>query len=79
MKTVKVLGTGCAKCKKTIELINSIVAEDGLQDVQVEKVEDIQQIMQYNVLATPAVVIDEKVVSKGRVPSPKEIREWLTA
>jgi len=76
MKTVKILGTGCPKCKQTIERVNAIVNEDHL-DVKVEKVEDIMEIMKYNVLTTPALVVDGEVKVKGRVPTPDEIQKYL--
>ena len=77
MKEIKVLGTGCAKCKKTIELIEKTVQEMGLTDVQVEKVEDIMKIMEYQVMRTPAVVLGNEVKITGYVPSVSEIRELL--
>ena len=74
MKTIKILGTGCAKCKRTEDLVRKVVADLGLE-AQVEKVEDIQQIMSYNILSTPAVVVDEEVVIKGRIPSRQELEK----
>ncbi len=76
MKSVKILGTGCPKCKQSIERVIAVVNEDHL-DVKVEKVEDIMEIMKYNVLSTPALVVDGEVKVKGRVPSPDEIRKYL--
>lgn len=77
MKTIKILGTGCANCKRTEAVINTVINELGLKDVKVEKVENIQDIMAYDVMSTPAVVIDEKVVVKGRVPSFDEMKTIL--
>jgi small redox-active disulfide protein 2 len=78
MKHIKILGTGCAKCKKTEEIVRQVIASDRI-DATVEKVEDIQAIMAYNVLTTPVLVIDEKVMSKGRVPTAEEVRTMLIA
>ena len=75
-KVIKILGTGCAKCKQTIAIVEEVVNENNF-DASVEKVEDIMEIMQYNVLSTPAVVIDEEIVIKGRVPSKTEVRDLL--
>lgn len=76
MKNIKILGTGCPNCKKAEAIVKSVVAE--LQsDAVIEKVEDIEAIMAYDIMSTPAIVIDEKVVIKGRVPSQDEIRELL--
>lgn len=75
-KVVKVLGTGCPKCKQTTAIINEVVRDNKL-DATVIKVEDIMEIMTYNVMTTPAVVIDETVVIKGRVPSKDEIFDLL--
>lgn len=75
-KTIKILGTGCPKCKTTTALVEEVVAEHQI-DATVIKVEDIMEIMEYNVLSTPAVVIDEIVTIKGRVPSKQEILELL--
>jgi len=72
MKTIKILGTGCAKCKQTEAIIKEAIAKEGIS-AEVIKVEDIQQIMAYNILSTPAVVVDEVVKIKGKVPSAQEI------
>ena len=76
MKTVKILGTGCSKCKQTEAIVREVIAQNNL-DVNVIKVEEIMEIMQYNVLSTPVVVIDEEIKIKGRVPSKSEIEELL--
>ena len=75
-KVIKVLGTGCPKCKTTIAIVEEVVKENNI-DAEVIKVRNIVRIMEYNILSTPAIVIDEKVVIKGRVPSKNEIIELL--
>ena len=72
MKHIKILGTGCPKCKRTNDLVEEVVKELGVE-VRVEKVEDIMEIVKYNVLSTPAVIVDEEVTIKGRVPSKTEL------
>ncbi|MCB0653251.1 MAG: TM0996/MTH895 family glutaredoxin-like protein [Saprospiraceae bacterium] len=72
MTTIKILGTGCARCKQTTAVVEAVVKEKGL-DVNVVKVEDIMDIMQYNIMSTPAVVVDEVVMIKGRVPTKAEV------
>ena len=74
---IKVLGTGCAKCKKLEQNVNKTLEETGIS-ATVEKVTDINQIMNYGVMMTPALVIDEKVVSVGTVSSVKKIKALLT-
>lgn len=76
MKTIKVLGSGCANCTNTATLIAEVAKQRGVQ-VQIEKVEDIAQIMGYGVMSTPGVVIDESVVHSGGVPDRKTIESWL--
>jgi small redox-active disulfide protein 2 len=74
---IKVLGTGCAKCKTVERTAHEAVNEIGVQ-ANIEKVEDMLKIMQYGVIRTPALVINEKVVLSGKVPSKKEIIELIT-
>lgn len=76
MKNIKILGTGCPKCKRTTALVEEVVKEVGVH-ASVEKVDDIMEIIKYNIMATPAIVIDEEVKIKGRVPSKSEITELL--
>ena len=77
MKTIKILGTGCPKCKEVEAIVTKTIAENHIE-AEVIKVEDIVQIMQYNVLSTPAVVVNEVVKIKGKVPSSNEVLEALT-
>ncbi|MBA7565065.1 hypothetical protein ES708_06736 [subsurface metagenome] len=74
---IKILGTGCPKCKALEKATINALAELDIA-ANVSKVEDIMQIMNYGVISTPALVIDEKVVIKGRIPSENEIKEILT-
>ena len=76
MKTIKILGTGCPNCKTTEGVVNQAINELNIE-AKVEKVEDIMEIMKYDVMSTPAVVIDEKIVIKGRVPSLEEMKTLL--
>ncbi len=73
---IKILGTGCKKCKKLEENVKVAVEELG-KDIKVEKVEDIQEIMNYGVMSTPALVIDEQVKSTGKLLKPKDIKKLL--
>ncbi|MFR9603604.1 MAG: thioredoxin family protein [Rikenellaceae bacterium] len=74
---IKVLGTGCAGCKALEATVRQVVAEMGL-DATVTKVEDLMEIMSYNVMRTPAVVVDGKVVSSGKKLSASEVKGLLT-
>ena len=76
MKDVKILGTGCANCKATVKLVEETAKQKGVH-ITLEKVEDIQQIMAYDVMATPAVVINGQVVHAGGVPSPDKVAGWF--
>ncbi len=69
---VKVLGTGCAKCKTLEKLTREVVSEYAI-DAEIEKVEDIVEIMKYGVMSTPALVVQGKTVVSGRIPSKDEI------
>lgn len=73
---IKVLGAGCSKCKATYAAIEKVVKENGL-DVSLAKVEDIMELLNYNIMTTPAVVVDGAVRIKGYVPSESEIRKLL--
>jgi len=74
---IKILGTGCPKCKTLEQLTRDVVSKNGIE-ATVSKVEDIMEIMKYNIMTTPALVIDGKVVLKGRVPSSDELKLLLT-
>jgi small redox-active disulfide protein 2 len=74
---IKILGTGCAKCITTQQIVEKVVADNGV-DAQISKVEDIMDIMNYGVMRTPGLVVDEKVVVSGRVPSSTEIKDFLS-
>ena len=74
---IKVLGTGCAQCKSLEKITRKAVDELNL-DASVEKVEDIQTIMEYAVMRTPALVINEKVVLSGQVPKVSVLKDLLT-
>jgi thiol-disulfide isomerase/thioredoxin len=76
MKEVKVLGSGCNKCIKTAELIKNIAAENEVP-VNIVKETSAEIIMQYGVLSTPAVVIDEVLVHSGSIPDKKKIQSWF--
>lgn len=73
---IKVLGPGCAKCKTTYNVIEKVIKENNL-DVKLTKVDDIMEMMNYNIMTTPAVVVDEVVKMKGRVPSESDVKKLL--
>jgi len=74
---IKVLGTGCPKCKKLEATAQEAVKEAGI-DANITKVEDMNDIMQYGVMVTPALVVDEKVVMSGKVPKKEELLKLIT-
>lgn len=78
MLTVKILGSGCANCKK-LEMVTRTAAAAAHVDAEILKVTDMNEIMRYEVLSTPALVINEKVVSAGRIPTTAEIQQWLNS
>lgn len=78
MLTIKVLGSGCANCKRLEQMTNKVVSQLGV-DAEVIKVTDPMQYADYGVLATPGLVINGKTVSSGRVPSPAEITTFITS
>ena len=73
---IKVLGSGCSRCHKALEMVEKVVKENDV-NAQVEYVTDIIKIMEYNIMATPAVVVDGVVKIKGSVPSEAEIKKIL--
>ena len=75
---IQVLGTGCMKCNKAYAEVEKAIAEAGVS-VELEKVERLEEIMKFGVAITPAVVIDGKVKSAGKVPSASQIVGWLEA
>lgn len=74
---IKILGSGCTKCK-SLEKVTREVVEEMKLDANVTKVEDIMEIMSFGVMTTSALVVDGKVLLKGRVPSASEIKQLLT-
>lgn len=73
---IKILGPGCSKCKEAFKVVSKVVEENGV-DAKITKVEDIVEIMSYNVMGTPAVVVDGTVRIKGHVPSGDEVKKAL--
>ena len=76
MKSIKILGTGCPKCKTLFSNVNKALENKGIE-AKVEKIEDIQEIMKYNVLSTPVLVIDEEIKIKGKAADVSEIEALL--
>jgi len=76
MISIKVLGLGCANCKRLEATTRKVVENLGIE-AQIEKVTDYAEIMKYPILSTPGLVINEKLVSAGRIPSEAEIAGWL--
>ena len=75
---IKVLGTGCPKCKKLYSEAEKAIAASGVK-AELEKIEKIEEIIQYGVMMTPGLVIDGKVRSSGRIPKSDEIISWIKA
>jgi small redox-active disulfide protein 2 len=78
MKSIKILGTGCSKCKTTYNNVLEALKQTGIE-ANVEKIEDIEEIMKYNVLVTPVLMIDEVMKVKGRVADVNEIKQLINA
>jgi small redox-active disulfide protein 2 len=74
---VLVLGSGCAKCKRLEKMANETMAELGME-TQVQKVTDFDEIMKFDIMSTPALVINNTVMCSGRIPSREELKEWFT-
>lgn len=77
MINIKVLGSGCANCKKVEAITHQVVDQMGIQ-AEIIKVTEYPDIMAYDIMSTPGLVINEKVVSYGRIPSPAEVTTWVT-
>lgn len=75
-KVIKILGTGCPKCQSMTGVVKEVVSENNI-DASIEKVEDIMEIMKFNVMSTPALVVDGVITIKGRVPSKDEVLALL--
>lgn len=73
---IKVLGSGCANCKRVEAIIRKVIENLGIE-AEIEKVTDFDEIMKWPILSTPGLVINDKLVSAGRIPSEKEIIDWL--
>lgn len=78
MKNIKILGSGCANCKRLEVIARKVVDDLGIEAI-FEKVTDMNEIMKWPILSTPGLVIDGKVVSSGRIPAEPEIAGWLKA
>ena len=76
MLTIKVLGSGCANCKRVEQIARKVVTEMSLE-AEVIKVTDYNDITAYNILSTPGLVINENVVCSGRIPTPAEVTSWV--
>jgi small redox-active disulfide protein 2 len=77
-KVIKILGTGCPKCKALTGIVQDVVKENSI-DATIEKVEDIMEIIKFDVMTTPALIIDGKIKIKGRVPSKDEVLKALNS
>lgn len=78
MTTVKILGSGCANCRKLEAVAREAASAAGIE-AEFVKVTDMKDIMAYDLLSTPGLVIDEKLVSSGRIPTRAEVQGWLAA
>lgn len=73
---VKILGTGCPKCKRLEEKVKAVIIMNSI-DANVDKVTDMEEIMSYNIMRTPGLVINDKMVSSGVIPKDEDILKWL--
>lgn len=76
MLEIKVLGGGCSNCENTVRLLEEVAQRWG-KDIHLEKIQDYQEILSYDVMSTPGVVIDGQVVHRGSVPSREMVERWL--
>jgi len=78
MKDIKVLGTGCAKCRSTVALVEEVAKHKGVA-ISLQKIEEPRDIVAYGVMSTPALVIDGKVLHAGGIPARDKVEQWLSA
>jgi len=78
MLKIKILGSGCANCKKLEAVVRDAATSSGVE-ADFEKVTDMKAMMTYDIVSTPALVINEKVVASGRIPTIGEVQRWLAA
>jgi small redox-active disulfide protein 2 len=78
MKTVKILGSGCANCRKLEAVARGAATSAGIE-ADFVKVTDVNEMLTYNLMSTPGLVIDDRLVSSGRIPSRAEVQQWLQA
>ncbi|NLC29949.1 MAG: thioredoxin family protein [Chloroflexi bacterium] len=76
MLNIKILGSGCANCKRLEQIVRKVIENNSLE-AEIEKVTDFQEITKWPILSTPGLVVDGKVLSSGRIPSEAEITDWL--
>ena len=74
--TIKILGTGCSKCKKLEDTVREVMQKNNIQG-EIVKVTQLDDIMKYGIMMTPGLVINEKVKSYGNIPKEEQILEWL--
>jgi small redox-active disulfide protein 2 len=74
---IKILGIGCANCKRVESVARQVVEEMGVE-ATITEVTDMAKVVSYDIVTTPGLVIDEKVVSSGRIPSKAEVTTWVT-
>lgn len=77
MLTIKILGSGCANCKRVEQIARKVVADMALE-ADIVKVTEYPKMMEYNILSTPGLVVNEKLVCSGRIPTTAEVTTWLT-
>ena len=78
MVVVKILGSGCANCKRLEQIVRQVVEKENIE-AEILKVTDYAEMMKYPILSTPGLVINEKLTSAGRIPKPEEVTGWLKA
>ena len=74
---IKILGSGCPNCQKLEANVKQAVEDIGLKDIKIEHIFDIDKIVEYGIMSTPAIVLDNEVKAAGRIPNVEEIKTWL--